>query len=114
VPPVTPPEERTISTRAAFGGILDALAKQGGPLADRILTCSPDVTVSTNLGHRVNRRGLFARAPEGDTFRAERVPSAQKWAFSPAGQHVELGIAEMNLMLMLGAAACRTACSASG
>ena len=30
--------------------------------------------------------------------------SAQKWGFSPTGQHIELGIAEMNLMLLLGAA----------
>jgi pyruvate dehydrogenase E1 component len=31
-------------------------------------------------------------------------PSTQKWQFSPAGQHIELGIAEMNLFLLLGAA----------
>jgi pyruvate dehydrogenase E1 component len=52
----------------------------------------------------VNRRGLFARQSRDDTFREERVPSAQKWAFSPSGQHIELGIAEMNLFLLLGAA----------
>ena len=39
-----------------------------------------------------------------DTFRDERVPSAQRWRFSPDGQHLELGIAEMNLFLLLGAA----------
>ncbi|MEQ8503647.1 MAG: hypothetical protein RIB84_29895, partial [Sneathiellaceae bacterium] len=38
-----------------------------------------------------------------DTFRDERVPSAQKWTMSPQGQHLELGIAEMNLFLLLGA-----------
>ncbi len=52
----------------------------------------------------MNRRGLFARAELADTFRDERVPSAQKWRFSPQGQHIELGIAEMNLFLLLGAA----------
>ncbi|WP_296743560.1 1-deoxy-D-xylulose-5-phosphate synthase N-terminal domain-containing protein [Mesorhizobium sp.] len=96
--------DRMLSTQAGFGKILDEIAKAGGPLADRIVTMAPDVTVSTNLGPWVNRRGLFARAARADTFRDERIPSAQKWAFSPKGQHVELGIAEMNLMLMLGAA----------
>ncbi|MGB0499222.1 MAG: 1-deoxy-D-xylulose-5-phosphate synthase N-terminal domain-containing protein [Rubricella sp.] len=93
-----------ISTQAAFGKVLDAIAKEGGPLADRILTTSPDVSVSTNLGPWVNRRGLFGRMVLEDTFKAERIPSTQKWQFGPEGQHVELGIAEMNLFLMLGAA----------
>jgi pyruvate dehydrogenase E1 component len=96
--------DKVLSTQAGFGKIMDDLARQGGPLADRIITTSPDVTVSTNLGGWVNRRGLFARNARADTFRDERVASAQKWAFGPAGQHIELGIAEMNLMLMLGAA----------
>ncbi len=103
-PPRVTLADRMLSTQAGFGKILDEIARLGGPLADRIVTTSPDVTVSTNLGGWVNRRGLFARDPRADTFRDERVPSAQKWAFSPRGQHVELGIAEMNLMLMLGAA----------
>ena len=93
-----------LSTQAGFGKIMDEIARTGGPLADRIVTMSPDVTVSTNLGGWVNRRGLFAREARADTFRDERVASAQKWAFSKQGQHVELGIAEMNLFLMLGAA----------
>ncbi len=80
------------------------MAKSGHPAADRLLTTSPDVTVSTNLGPFVNRRGLFARTDRADTFRQEKVPSAQKWQFSPEGQHIELGIAEMNLFLLLAAA----------
>jgi pyruvate dehydrogenase E1 component len=104
VPAIAPPEDAEISTQAAFGKILDALAKTGSDLADRIVTTSPDVTVSTNLGPWVNRRGLFARDAQADTFREENIASAQKWAFSPQGQHLELGIAEMNLMLMLAAA----------
>ncbi|MEM7745726.1 MAG: transketolase [Pseudomonadota bacterium] len=96
--------DREISTQAAFGKILDEVARGSGPLADRILTTSPDVTVSTNLGGFVNRRGLFARDEQADTFRDERIPSTQKWRFSPQGQHLELGIAEMNLFLALGAA----------
>ncbi len=93
-----------LSTQAGFGKILDALARGDSALAKRILTTSPDVTVSTNLGPWVNRRGLFARKARGDTFRQEQVPSTQKWGFSPEGQHIELGIAEMNLFLLLGAA----------
>lgn len=93
-----------ISTQAAFGKILDDIARSGGPLAERLLTTSPDVTVSTNLGGFVNRRGLFSRDELADTFRDERVVSAQKWRFSPEGQHLELGIAEMNLFLVLAAA----------
>ncbi len=104
VPALATVSEREISTQAGFGRILDDLARAGGPLADRIVTTSPDVTVSTNLGGWVNRRGLFARADRADTFADERVVSAQKWRFSPQGQHLELGIAEMNLFLMLGAA----------
>ncbi len=97
-------DDRELSTQAGFGKILDALAQRNDPLSARIVTTAPDVTVSTNLGPWVNRRGLFAREQLADTFRDERVPSTQKWEFGPAGQHIELGIAEMNLFLLLGAA----------
>tara|TARA_R110002051_G_scaffold75986_3_gene138825 strand:+ start:13320 stop:15707 length:2388 start_codon:yes stop_codon:yes gene_type:complete len=97
-------DDRSLSTQAGFGKILDALAKGDSEIADRILTASPDVTSSTNLGPWVNRRSLFARTEKEDTFRQQRIPSTQKWQFSPAGQHIELGIAEMNLFLLLGAA----------
>jgi pyruvate dehydrogenase E1 component len=63
------------------------------------------VTVSTNLGPWVNRRGIFYRAERADTFREEKVVSAQRWAMSPQGQHIELGIAESNLFLLLAALA---------
>ncbi len=95
--------DKTISTQAAFGKILDEIARAGGPLADRLVTTAPDVTVSTNLGGWVNRRGLFARDARADAFREHNIPSTQKWIFSPEGQHIELGIAEMNLFLLLGA-----------
>jgi pyruvate dehydrogenase E1 component len=92
------------STQTAFGKILDAIAKTDSELARRVVTTSPDVTVSTNLGTWVNRRHLFANREMGDIFQKERIPSAQKWQFTPQGQHIELGIAEMNLFLLLGAA----------
>ena len=96
--------DKAISTQTAFGKILDNLARTDSDLAARILTTSPDVTVSTNLGPWVNQRGLFARSEIADAFQAEKIASTQKWRFSPAGQHIELGIAEMNLFLLLGAA----------
>ncbi len=104
VPDVLPvPQGAEQSTQAAFGRILLDLAKSGHPLADHIVTTSPDVTVSTNLGAWVNQRGLFRRQDMADVFAAARIPSAQKWAARPAGQHIELGIAENNLFLMLAA-----------
>lgn len=97
-------EDRELSTQAGFGKILDAIARRDDDLANRVVTTAPDVTVSTNLGPWVNRRGLFARGALNDTFQDEKVPSTQKWSFGPKGQHIELGIAEMNLFLLLGAA----------
>jgi pyruvate dehydrogenase E1 component len=58
---------------------------------------------STNLGPWVNRRGIFDRAERADAFREEHVVSAQRWAMSHKGQHIELGIAESNLFLQLAA-----------
>lgn len=103
VPSLTVPEGELQSTQAAFGRILFDLAKSGEPLADRLVTTSPDVTVSTNLGAFVNNRGLFRRQEVRDVFHAARIPSTQKWAGNNAGQHIELGIAENNLFLMLAA-----------
>ncbi len=97
------PDGAEQSTQAAFGRILLDLAKSGHPMADRIVTTSPDVTVSTNLGAFVNQRGLFRRQELKDVFAGHKIPSPQKWAGHEAGQHIELGIAENNLFLMLAA-----------
>lgn len=104
VPQIDFSSDREISTQMAFGKILDDLAKGDSDLAARIVTTSPDVTGTTNLGPWVNRRKLFARTARGDTFMDEKIPSTAKWEFAPQGQHIELGIAEMNLFLLLGAA----------
>ncbi len=93
----------TMSTQQGFGLILNELARGDSELAARIVTTSPDVTVSTNLGAWVNRRHLFALAERADLFQKEHIPSTFAWDFSPQGQHVELGIAEMNLFIMLSA-----------
>src|SRR5215469_5623232 len=86
------PRGTKLSTQEAFGRILGDIAAADGEIADRIVTTSPDVTVSTNLGPWVNRRGIFDRAERADIFREEHVVSAQRWAMSPQGQHIELGI----------------------
>ena len=103
VPAIAVPDGDEQSTQAAFGRILLEIAKAGGQMADSIVTTSPDVTVSTNLGPWVNARGLFRRSDLADVFRAAKIPSPQKWSGNAAGQHVELGIAENNLFLVLAA-----------
>ena len=92
-----------MSTQEAFGRVLNDLGRGDSELARRIVTTSPDVTVSTNLGGWVNHRGIFNRADREDVFHSEKVVSMQKWAMSRNGQHIELGIAENNLFLMLAA-----------
>jgi pyruvate dehydrogenase E1 component len=104
VPDIASPADREIATQMAFGKILDELARGDSKLAERIVTTSPDVTGTTSLGPWVNRRKLFARTEQADTFINEKIPSTAKWEFTPAGQHIELGIAEMNLFLLLAAA----------
>jgi pyruvate dehydrogenase E1 component len=97
------PIQPVMSTQAGFGNLLNEIGKAKTDFAARIVTTSPDVTVSTNLGGWVNRRGLFARTTSADTFKDERIPSTFAWEFSPKGQHIELGIAEMNLFILLSA-----------
>jgi pyruvate dehydrogenase E1 component len=93
----------TMSTQGGFGAILNEVGRRQDEFAARIITTSPDVTVSTNLGGWVNRRGLFARETVADTFKSESIPSTFHWEFSPKGQHLELGIAEANLFIALSA-----------
>ncbi|MCU0803001.1 MAG: transketolase, partial [Rhodobacteraceae bacterium] len=101
--PVVAGRDKPMSTQMGFGLILNEIARDDSDFVRAIVTTSPDVTVSTNLGPWVNRRGLFAKGAVADLFRAERIPSTFNWAFAPQGQHLELGIAESNLFLMLAA-----------
>ncbi|MCS6878891.1 MAG: transketolase [Geminicoccaceae bacterium] len=91
------------STQETFGRIMGELARTRLPLAERIVTTSPDVTVSTSLGPWVSRRDVFNRKEHEDVFRAEQVTSPTLWRESRTGQHIELGIAENNLFLNLAA-----------
>jgi pyruvate dehydrogenase E1 component len=98
---------RRMSTQAGFGEILSEIGRAQGEsaaLSARIVTMSPDVAVSTNLGPWINRRGVFDRHTRDDVFRDSKLASAQRWGTNPDGQHIELGIAEQNLFLLLGAA----------
>jgi pyruvate dehydrogenase E1 component len=87
------------ATQEAVGRILLDLSRLDG-LAERIVTISPDVSVSTNLGGWINKVGVFGPAEEPEFEGPEA--SALAWRVSPAGRHIELGISEMNLFLALG------------
>lgn len=91
------------STQEAFGQILSSIAQDDAALADRIITTSPDVSVSTNLGPWINKMGLFAKHDSPDVFREENIASLQRWQPGKSGRHIELGIAENNLFTFLGA-----------
>lgn len=89
----------SISTQAAFGQALLGLSRLES-VAERIVTLSPDVSVSTNLGGWINKSGIWGLEPEPEMDVVRDSPL--NWTVSPEGQHVELGISEMNLFLLLG------------
>ncbi|MGH7392588.1 MAG: transketolase-like TK C-terminal-containing protein [Candidatus Rokuibacteriota bacterium] len=87
------------STQEAFGRVLGSLARL--PVAEAIVTVSADVAVTTHLAGWINRRGVWF--PETRPSYSGDAPSPVQWRESERGQHVELGIAEHNLFLLLGA-----------
>ncbi len=98
---------RRMSTQAGFGEILSEIGRAQGEskaLSQAIVTSSPDVATSTNLTSWINRRGMFARKAQEDVFRKNQVASMVRKDMHPGGQHIELGIAEQSLFLLLGAA----------
>jgi len=86
------------STQDAFGRVLVRLGRDDS-VASRIVTASPDVSISTNLGGWINQQGVFAAEARPDFFGEDRL---LRWAPGPQGHHIELGISEMNLFLLLG------------
>jgi pyruvate dehydrogenase E1 component len=102
IEPLPRPSGQTQSTQEAFGKVLAEVARSDSGLARHLVTTSPDVTVSTNLSGWVNRRGVFRSRVVQDVFRGPQLASSQRWEQSPTGQHIELGIAENNLFLLLG------------
>ena len=104
VPTISPPKGKdTLSTQEGFGRILVELARSEAELVKRIVTTSPDVTVSTNLGGWINSKGIFNRNLIPSSRQESELQSFQKWEQKPSGQHFELGIAENNLFFMLAA-----------
>ena len=96
------PHPAAVSTQQAFGAILSALA-QVPDVRRRMVTTSPDVAVSTNLGGWIQKTGVYSIESRKDYFGESHIPVGVKWKQGPSGQHIELGISENNLFLLLGA-----------
>ena len=105
-PPRVPPDlGRTptgvATTQAALGRALLDLTREAPEAARRVVTVSPDVSSSTNLGGWVNKVGVWSAAERTDWF-ADDAETILHWREKPTGQHIELGIAETNLVGLLG------------
>lgn len=93
------PANDMVSTQQTFGRLLMSLSREP-ELAKRLVTASPDVSVSTNLSGWIAKAGVYAHRPRRDYEKEAEHPS--NWSQGPEGQHIELGISEMNLFMMLG------------
>ncbi len=105
-PPPVPPElgrehRGRESTQQAFGRVFVDLAHAAPEVAAHVVTVSPDVASSTNLGGWINRAGVWQLGERIDWF-ADDSDTLVRWRESEHGQHIELGIAEVNLVGLLG------------
>ncbi|MBA3250316.1 MAG: pyruvate dehydrogenase [Geodermatophilaceae bacterium] len=91
----------TASTQAGLGRVLVDLHRDAPDVAARVVTCSPDVASSTNLAGWLNKVGIYASHEETNWF-ADDAETRLHWREHPDGQHIELGIAEVNLVGLLG------------
>ncbi|MGH3228719.1 MAG: transketolase-like TK C-terminal-containing protein [Streptosporangiaceae bacterium] len=89
------------TTQAALGRALLDLCRQAPEAAGRVVTVSPDVSSSTNLGGWVNKVGVWSASERTDWF-ADDAETILHWREKPTGQHIELGIAETNLVGLIG------------
>lgn len=87
----------TISTQEVFGRVLSEISRDEA-IRPYLVTTAPDVATSTNLGGFINRTGVF----HPKELRRWNEDPILKWAEGPTGQHIELGISEMNLFMLLG------------
>jgi pyruvate dehydrogenase E1 component len=94
-----PVTSRATSSQDAFARVLQDIANVD-EVARSVVTTSPDVSISTGLGGWINKRGVFS--PEVEEIFEIEDAGPLKWEPSPKGQHIELGISEMNLFLLLG------------
>ncbi|HLK45520.1 MAG TPA: transketolase C-terminal domain-containing protein, partial [Acidimicrobiales bacterium] len=88
------------STQNAFGRFLLDLAHDAPEVANRVVTVSPDVASSTNLGGWINRVGVWHAGDRIDWF-ADDDQRLLRWREGEQGQHIELGIAEVNMVSLL-------------
>jgi pyruvate dehydrogenase E1 component len=95
------PHRKPVSTQAALGRFLADLAHDAPEAAARVVTCSPDVASSTNLGGWINKTGVWSVQDRHDWF-ADDSERVLRWREVSNGQHIELGIAEVNLVSLLG------------
>ncbi|MEV4729202.1 pyruvate dehydrogenase [Saccharopolyspora sp. NPDC049426] len=91
----------TTTTQAALGRTLLDLTRESPEAAERIVTLAPDVSSTTNLGGWLNKVGVWSPSERVDWF-ADDAETILHWRERPAGQHIELGIAETNLVSLLG------------
>jgi pyruvate dehydrogenase E1 component len=87
------------STQEAFGRALAAIGRL--PVGDAVVTVSADVAVTTHLAGWMNRKGIYFPSARRDPF--ADLPQTLRWREGPDGQHIELGIAEHDLFLLLAA-----------
>jgi pyruvate dehydrogenase E1 component len=104
-PPVPPALGRkhrgSVSTQQAFGRFFVDLVHGAPEVARRVVTVSPDVASSTNLGGWINKAGIWSVGERRDWFEDDPQVLVH-WHETPRGQHIELGIAETNLVGLLG------------
>ncbi len=105
-PPPVPAEtgrryEGDTSTQQELGRLLAELPRTAAEVAARIVTVSPDVASSTNLGGWINKVGIWSLQEETDWFEDD-PETLLRWRETRGGQHVELGIAETNLVGLIG------------
>jgi pyruvate dehydrogenase E1 component len=89
------------STQQSLGRFFADLAHAAPEVARHVVTVSPDVASSTNLGGWINRAGIWNVGDRIDWF-ADDTDTLVRWRESEQGQHIELGIAEGNLVGLLG------------
>ncbi|WP_415976206.1 transketolase-like TK C-terminal-containing protein [Rhodococcus sp. 077-4] len=105
-PPAVPTDigrtpKGTATTQAALGRTLIDLTREAPEAAKRVVTVSPDVSSTTNLGGWVNKVGVWSSSERHDWF-GDDAETIMHWREGPSGQHMELGIAETNLVGLMG------------
>ncbi|MCU1480546.1 MAG: pyruvate dehydrogenase [Subtercola sp.] len=105
-PPTVPTDfgrtpQGTATTQAALGRALLDLTRAAPEAAGRVVTVSPDVSSSTNLAGWLNKVGVWSTEERRDWF-SDDAETIMHWSEKPTGQHIELGIAEVNLVSLIG------------